>query len=431
MKREKLANDRSRGNNCRRRGRSVDGADGRGDRPHYGRRGGEEGHVARLLTALHRKGETVTEVAGAAAAMRQRMTPIRSARPDLIDTCGTGGDGSKTFNISTAAALVTAAAGVPVAKHGNRGITSRSGSADVLAALGVNIDADAACVESCLDELGICFCFAPLLHSAMKHVAAVRKRLGTPTIFNILGPLVNPASAPFQLLGVGRAELQPLLAEALLRLGVAAGAGGAWIGRFGRSHPGRADRRDRGPRRPVAEIRVDARRLRPGSGRPEDDASQRPRRKRRGDPRSAGRAAAARRATSSWPTPQPRSGPSAAWRHCRSASGRRPKRSTAARPAMCSPGWSNGHWRPGGNHARLKHMPSAIAVNRNLIAEFCRKHGIRRLSLFGSVLREDFRPDSDVDVLVEFEPGHVPGFIHLYSIEEELSMLLGGRKVDL
>jgi anthranilate phosphoribosyltransferase len=179
----------------------------------------EPQQIARLLTALHRKGETVAEVAGAAAAMRQRMTPIRSSRPDLIDTCGTGGDGSKTFNISTAAAIVTAAAGVPVAKHGNRGITSRSGSADALAALGVNVEADVACVEACLDELGICFCFAPLLHAAMKHVAPVRKQLGTPTIFNILGPLVNPASAPFQLLGVGRAELQPLLAEALVQLG--------------------------------------------------------------------------------------------------------------------------------------------------------------------------------------------------------------------
>ena len=164
--------------------------------------------IARLLAALHKKGETVAEVAGAAAAMRQRMTPIRSARPNLIDTCGTGGDGSKTFNISTAAALVTAAVGVPVAKHGNRGITSRSGSADVLAALGVNVEADVALVEDCLDELGICFCFAPLLHTAMKHVAAVRKQLNAPTIFNILGPLVNPASAPAEsllLLGVCRA----------------------------------------------------------------------------------------------------------------------------------------------------------------------------------------------------------------------------------
>ena len=179
-----------------------------------------EEQIARLLAALHRKGETVAEVAGAALAMRRHMTPIRSSRPDLIDTCGTGGDGSKTFNISTAAAIVTAAAGAPVAKHGNRGMTSRSGSADVLAALGVNVEADVARVEDCLEELGLCFCFAPLLHTAMKHVAPVRKRLGTPTIFNILGPLVNPASAPFQLLGVGRAELQPLLAEALLLLGV-------------------------------------------------------------------------------------------------------------------------------------------------------------------------------------------------------------------
>jgi anthranilate phosphoribosyltransferase len=180
----------------------------------------DDQQIARLLVALHRKGETVAEVAGAAAAMRRRMTPIRCRRPNLIDTCGTGGDGSKTFNISTAAALVTAAAGVPVAKHGNRGITSRSGSADALAALGVNIEADVARVETCLDDLGIGFCFAPLLHTAMRHVAAVRKTIGTPTIFNILGPLVNPASASFQLLGVGRPELQPLLAEALLCLGV-------------------------------------------------------------------------------------------------------------------------------------------------------------------------------------------------------------------
>lgn len=178
-----------------------------------------EDQVARLLLALRRKGETVEEVAGAATALRKHVRPIRSHRPDVLDTCGTGGDGSRTFNISTAAALVAAAAGVPVAKHGNRAVTSRSGSADVLAALGVNIEADVARVEACLEELGICFCFAPLLHQAMKHVAPVRKRLGVPTIFNLLGPLANPAGAAFQLLGVGRREIQPLLADALRRLG--------------------------------------------------------------------------------------------------------------------------------------------------------------------------------------------------------------------
>jgi len=179
----------------------------------------EEGQIARLLVALHTKGETVAEVAGAAAAMRRQMTPIRTRRTGVVDVVGTGGDASGTFNISTAAALVTAAAGVPVAKHGNRRFTSRTGSADVLTELGVNVEAGVARVEACLDELGICFCFAPLLHKAMKHVAPVRKKLDTPTIFNILGPLVNPAGAPFQLLGVGRPELRPLLAEALAMLG--------------------------------------------------------------------------------------------------------------------------------------------------------------------------------------------------------------------
>ena len=182
------------------------------------RGGWTDEQIALLLTGLHHKGETVAEVAGAAAAMRRHMTPIRSQRSGLLDTCGTGGDGSATFNISTAAALVTAAAGVPVAKHGNRRITSRTGSADVLSQLGVNIDASVSVVEACLDELGICFCFAPLLHGAMKHVAEVRRKLGFPTIFNLLGPLSNPAGAEYQLLGVGRAPLRPLLAQALARL---------------------------------------------------------------------------------------------------------------------------------------------------------------------------------------------------------------------
>ena len=178
-----------------------------------------EPEVAEFLLALRKKGESVDELAGAATSLRHHMTPIRSSHKVLIDTCGTGGDGSGTFNISTAAALVTAAAGVPVAKHGNRSISSRSGSADVLATLGVNIEADLATVERCLDQLGICFCFAPLLHPSMKNVSTVRRQLGAPTIFNFLGPLCNPARAPFQLLGVGRPELRDRIAAALAKLG--------------------------------------------------------------------------------------------------------------------------------------------------------------------------------------------------------------------
>ncbi|MDG2384973.1 MAG: anthranilate phosphoribosyltransferase [Pirellulaceae bacterium] len=179
----------------------------------------QEEQIALLLTALHQKGETVDEIAGAAEALRRNMTPIRSTRPRLLDTCGTGGDASGTFNISTAAAIVTAAADVAVAKHGNRGMTSKTGSADVLAELGVNIEATVAQSERCLEEAGICFCFAPLMHQSMRHVAAVRKKLGIRTIFNLLGPLCNPANAQFQLLGVGKPELRPLLANALERLG--------------------------------------------------------------------------------------------------------------------------------------------------------------------------------------------------------------------
>ena len=172
------------------------------------------------MSGLHLKGETVQEIAGAAAALRRHMTAIRMRRTGVIDTCGTGGDGSKTFNISTAAAIVTAAAGVPVAKHGNRRVTSTCGSADVLATLGVNIEAGVPLVEACLDELGICFCFAPLLHGATKNVARVRQQLGMPTIFNLLGPLSNPAASPYQLLGVGRPELRTVMAEALRLLGI-------------------------------------------------------------------------------------------------------------------------------------------------------------------------------------------------------------------
>ena len=178
-----------------------------------------EEEIGLLLTALAEKGETVDEVAGAAEALRANMTNIRTSRTGLVDTCGTGGGGSQTFNISTTAALVAAAAGASVAKHGNRSVTSRTGSADVLAELGVNIEATPAQVEACLDELGLCFCFAPLMHPAMKHVGAVRKKLGIRTIFNVLGPLANPAGAEHQLLGAGLPELRPLLAGAIAKLG--------------------------------------------------------------------------------------------------------------------------------------------------------------------------------------------------------------------
>lgn len=178
-----------------------------------------EAQIAWLLLDLRKKGETVDEIAGAAAAMRRHMTPITTRRRQIVDTCGTGGNASGIFNVSTAAALVAAAAGAAVAKHGNRRVTSKSGSADVLAELGVNVQAGIDCVSDCLDELGICFCFAPLCHAAMKHVAPVRARLGVPTIFNLLGPLTNPAGAPYQLMGVGRDELRPKLAAALARLG--------------------------------------------------------------------------------------------------------------------------------------------------------------------------------------------------------------------
>ncbi|MFI4873883.1 MAG: anthranilate phosphoribosyltransferase [Blastopirellula sp. JB062] len=176
--------------------------------------------IAHLLTAINAKGPAVDELAGAAIAMRRNMAAIRTDRADVIDTCGTGGDGSGTFNISTAAAIVAAAAGVSVAKHGNRSVTSKTGSADVLAQLGVNIEASVPQIERCLNEIGICFCFAPLAHQSMRHVSAVRKSLGVPTIFNLLGPLCNPAAAQYQLLGVGRPGMRDLMAAAVLKLGV-------------------------------------------------------------------------------------------------------------------------------------------------------------------------------------------------------------------
>jgi len=178
-----------------------------------------EAVIAAFLTALRIKGETVPEIAGAAQAMREMAVKVATDRPDLIDTCGTGGDGLGTYNISTTAALIAAAAGAAVAKHGNRAVSSRSGSADVLKALGVNIELPKEGVERCLQQVGIAFLFAPMMHGAMKYAAPVRKELGIRTIFNILGPLTNPAGARRQLLGVYRATLTDVMAQVLLDLG--------------------------------------------------------------------------------------------------------------------------------------------------------------------------------------------------------------------
>ena len=172
-----------------------------------------------LLVALRMKGETAEEITGAALAMRERVTPLDVDRDDLVDTCGTGGDGRGTFNISTIAAIVAAGAGANVAKHGNRAVSSSCGSADILAALGVHIDLDAARMSVVLRRAGIAFLFAPKLHPAMAAVASVRKELGVRTIFNVLGPLTNPAFARRQVLGVYAERLVDVVAEVLAALG--------------------------------------------------------------------------------------------------------------------------------------------------------------------------------------------------------------------
>ena len=174
--------------------------------------------IGAFATALRLKGETVEEIVGLARVMRAKATPVRTRRP-VIDTCGTGGDASGTFNISTAAAFVAAGAGLAVAKHGNRAMTSHCGSADVLEALGVAIDLGPAAVGRCLDQVGIGFMYAPVYHPAMKHAAGPRREIGIRTVFNVLGPLTNPAGAQAQVLGVPAADLVEKLATALLRLG--------------------------------------------------------------------------------------------------------------------------------------------------------------------------------------------------------------------
>lgn len=188
--------------------------------------------IGSFITALRMKGETVEEITGAAKVMRARVTPVHCGkvldldredinldRETILDTCGTGGSGTKSFNISTTVAFVVAACGIKVAKHGNRSVSSSCGSADVLEELGVNLSVTVERVEQCLSELGIGFLFAPALHGAMRYAIGPRKEVGIRTIFNILGPLTNPAGADRQVLGVYREELVDTLAQVLLRLG--------------------------------------------------------------------------------------------------------------------------------------------------------------------------------------------------------------------
>ncbi len=175
--------------------------------------------IAAYLTALRMKGETVEEITGSARAMREKATRIRVNDPMVVDTCGTGGDGAATFNVSTTVAFVVAGVGLTVAKHGNRAVSSRSGSADVLKCLGVRVDLPPERVEECVNDIGIGFLFAPLFHGAMKHAMGPRQEIGVRTIFNLLGPLTNPAGASIQVLGVYDEALTETLAKVLVRLG--------------------------------------------------------------------------------------------------------------------------------------------------------------------------------------------------------------------
>lgn len=179
-----------------------------------------DAQIGALLIALRMKGETVDEIIGFAKAMRDKATRLSIAQGQLLDTCGTGGDGAKTFNVSTAAALVAAAGGVRVAKHGNRAVSSRSGSADVLEALGVRLQVERDEAKRCLEQTGLCFLFAPLYHQALKHALSPRREIGLRTVFNLLGPLTNPAGADRQVLGVYDTRLVEPIAHVLHGLGL-------------------------------------------------------------------------------------------------------------------------------------------------------------------------------------------------------------------
>jgi anthranilate phosphoribosyltransferase len=184
-----------------------------------------DAQIAAVLVALASKGETIDELAGMATALRRRAIRITSRHTCFIDTAGTGSSLAKTFNISTAAAFVVAAAGLPVAKHGNRAATSQSGSADLLSALGVNVNSVPEVSEECLNEIGICFMFAPIYHGATARVAGIRRQLGIHTTFNLLGPLSNPAGAPRQIIGVWKSDL----VERMARVLAASGTERAWV----------------------------------------------------------------------------------------------------------------------------------------------------------------------------------------------------------
>lgn len=177
-----------------------------------------QAQIGGFITGLRMKGETVEEITGAVTVMRQKATKIRT-QGDVVDTCGTGGDGLHTFNISTISAFVAAGAGIKVAKHGNRSVSSRCGSADLLMGLGINIEVCPEIIERCIEEIGIGFLFAPLLHPAMKHAIGPRREIGIRTIFNILGPLTNPAGAKFQLIGVYDPDLTEPIANVLKNMG--------------------------------------------------------------------------------------------------------------------------------------------------------------------------------------------------------------------
>jgi anthranilate phosphoribosyltransferase len=200
-------------------GRDLERAEARSVMDEIMRGEASPAQIAGFLIALRLKGETADEIAGCAEAMREHVLPVRPRREDLVDTAGTGGDGAGTFNISTAAALVAAAAGAGVAKHGNRAVSSSSGSADVLEALGFELELPPERIAHSIDELGFGFLFAPTHHPAMRHAAPVRRELATRTVFNVLGPLTNPAGARAQVVGVYAPELVPTIAEVLARLG--------------------------------------------------------------------------------------------------------------------------------------------------------------------------------------------------------------------